>query len=465
MPSPGDKEFARRETILKQAEAKARNLSDEYNAVVSRYRVCAEAVLEIKHRLNNTKSSVASIAITIDLKRAEARQEIAINALMKKQEEHAAAEADRFSAKLHLDEYVKSMNQKSVPKPKQQPPPGSEQQQHQQETKAVNKEAEMKQRIQETRKRAEEEVRARAKERSDQREAEAKREWAQRKKEQEDGTKRRSRNQSAKREPDFARMQEAWEKVEEAKARQRSRTREAQREAEAARLQNVQQPAEEQTRSRTRERSTPKAPEPSPLRENRARSEDNVRFLSEEQYAQKKKEAERLQKERIQADEEARFRSRDRAAQQEADAARIQEKRRQAAEEAKKRSAQKPPPVPPHRERPQQDDEIYKAWRQDAEEAFKDYTAMEVFPTPPFPDTICNKPECLLGRSSRALKICPCDIEKAIKATGRPMKEERKCWHPDKFSTCKEEVREAFQAKAKEVFQVVVKMYEAEKGQ
>ncbi|EME88648.1 uncharacterized protein MYCFIDRAFT_80020 [Pseudocercospora fijiensis CIRAD86] len=445
MPPLDDKELMRREAYLKQAEAKARNLLAEYDVFVSRYRVCAEQVLEIRNRLNNTKSSVATIGIKIDLKRAEARQELAINALLKKQDEQNAAEANRFSAKLDLDEYRKSMKQSSTPKPKQQLSPRPKQQ-HQRETKAVNKEADIQQRIQETRKRAEDEVRARAKERSDQKEAEAKRVWEQRKKEQDDEAKKRLREQLANRGPDFARMQEKWEKAEEEKTRQRSRTREAQREVEAVRMQ-----AEEQSRSRTGERSTHKAPEASsPLRERATRPEEKIRFLSEEQYGQKKLEAERRRNLRIQADEEAKLGARERAAQQQA--------------EEEEEETKTPPPVPPHRANPQHDPEIYKAWRQDAEEAFKDYTTMEVFPTPPFPDVICNKPACILSRATRALKICSCDIEKAVKGAGRPIKEERKCWHPDKFSMCREEVREEFQAKAKEVFQVVVRMYAVEKG-
>lgn len=104
----------------------------------------------------------------------------------------------------------------------------------------------------------------------------------------------------------------------------------------------------------------------------------------------------------------------------------------------------------------------YQAWTLDLQTAFQNPSALTTFPSPPYPSEACRKASCIANRPARALKICGCDIEKAIRATGRTLKEERKFWHPDRFAKCRGDLRGEFERKAKEVFLVVGEMYEAE---
>lgn len=107
---------------------------------------------------------------------------------------------------------------------------------------------------------------------------------------------------------------------------------------------------------------------------------------------------------------------------------------------------------------------IYTAWKQSADALFDDYAGMEVFPSPPVCKQ-CSKPTCAAAKSQRALGACACDIQRAFETLCLVAKDERVKWHPDRFSKCREDLREGFQKRAKEIFQVLNKMHaEGRKG-
>ena len=99
---------------------------------------------------------------------------------------------------------------------------------------------------------------------------------------------------------------------------------------------------------------------------------------------------------------------------------------------------------------------INQDWKQRCETAFQDYGAIDSFPGPPS-ISHCLSSSC--RGQERVLEACSCQIEHALKVPRVDLKAERGKWHPDRFASCKEEKRDEFQMMAKEVFQVVQKMY------
>jgi actin-related protein len=106
---------------------------------------------------------------------------------------------------------------------------------------------------------------------------------------------------------------------------------------------------------------------------------------------------------------------------------------------------------------------VAKLWYQNVERAFVEYALMDTFPEPPSSLILCRKPGCIASKEHRALAACSCQIEYAITSLQLPLKKLRWAWHPDRFSSCKEEHRETFKAKATEVFQVVDSMFARER--
>lgn len=98
-------------------------------------------------------------------------------------------------------------------------------------------------------------------------------------------------------------------------------------------------------------------------------------------------------------------------------------------------------------------------WREVADNALADYSAIEIFPTPP--GGCCDKLACRLARKDRALEACDCQIRAAF--IGIDPSKERLLWHPDKFGKCPPRYREAYQKMAGEVFRVLQAMYDSQK--
>ena len=98
----------------------------------------------------------------------------------------------------------------------------------------------------------------------------------------------------------------------------------------------------------------------------------------------------------------------------------------------------------------------YQVWISTVEEAFKDYTTLSSFPSPPA--SACSKPTC--KSETRALAACACDIRQGLgHLTASQLKDTRVLFHPDKFSKCREDLVEGFKKKANAVFVVVNSMY------
>ncbi|KAK5138909.1 hypothetical protein LTR32_007680, partial [Rachicladosporium monterosium] len=91
-----------------------------------------------------------------------------------------------------------------------------------------------------------------------------------------------------------------------------------------------------------------------------------------------------------------------------------------------------------------------QAWHAACTEAFKDKTGMRAFPEPP--TETCSDLTC--ASTNRTLKACKCNIKKCF-AGRSTLKTDRLQFHPDKFSTVPEDVREQIKKAAGEIFVVV----------
>ncbi|GIZ43301.1 hypothetical protein CKM354_000653300 [Cercospora kikuchii] len=188
----------------------------------------------------------------------------------------------------------------------------------------------------------------------------------------------------------------------------------------------------------------------SDLREEEARQkrEAELRRCAE---ARRQSEAE---KRRIEADRRAQFREKLR-------------RERERREREQRRSNQTYPPIPrvlqPAVAIPLQS---ITDWRQHVALAFTNYSAMQIFPSPPA--SPCGKPECHLTRELRTLEACKCNIQACIRRAGivskAQLKSERLKWHPDRFAACPEDRREQFAKMGREVFVVVDGMFQGEEG-
>lgn len=98
----------------------------------------------------------------------------------------------------------------------------------------------------------------------------------------------------------------------------------------------------------------------------------------------------------------------------------------------------------------------YQEWTSTVEEAFKDYTTLTSFPSPPA--SACPKPTC--KSETRALAACACDIRRGLNdLTVNQLKGFKTLFHPYKFSKCHEDLVKGFKKKASAVFVVVNAMY------
>jgi len=113
-------------------------------------------------------------------------------------------------------------------------------------------------------------------------------------------------------------------------------------------------------------------------------------------------------------------------------------------------SPEKPIPKPP----------TYREWISTAEEAFRDYTSLSSFPSPPA--RVCSKPSC--KSETRVLAACACNIRQGLNhLTVTELKAFRLLFHPDRFSKCHADLIEGFKRQASAVFVVLNAMYNERK--
>ncbi|GAB7329296.1 hypothetical protein MBLNU13_g01097t1 [Cladosporium sp. NU13] len=102
----------------------------------------------------------------------------------------------------------------------------------------------------------------------------------------------------------------------------------------------------------------------------------------------------------------------------------------------------------------------HQEWILAVKEAFKDYTTLSSFPSPPA--SACSKPTC--KSETRAFTACACDIRRSLHhLSSSQLKHFRLLFHPDKFSKCRQDLVESFQKQASAVFVVAEAMYRAKK--
>lgn len=136
-----------------------------------------------------------------------------------------------------------------------------------------------------------------------------------------------------------------------------------------------------------------------------------------------------------------------------------------AREEARRRRARteqetKPQPQPKQTAQPRPQQTV-KEWRATTEMLLVDYSTMQTFPQPPV--RRCVNATCV--NVARNLSACSHSVEAAFRELpGLDVKKERLRWHPDRFSSCPEENREAFQKMAQEVFVVLDEMHRRRRG-
>lgn len=126
-------------------------------------------------------------------------------------------------------------------------------------------------------------------------------------------------------------------------------------------------------------------------------------------------------------------------------------------------NSKKPRPTPQQRSpaaNPVANPSKHQEWVLAVKEAFKDYTALSSFPSPPA--SACSNPSCT--SETRALAACACDIRRSLNHLPvSQLKQFRLLFHPDKFSKCRKDLVESFQKKASAVFVVAEAMYRAKK--
>ncbi|KAK4547654.1 hypothetical protein LTR36_000611 [Oleoguttula mirabilis] len=94
-------------------------------------------------------------------------------------------------------------------------------------------------------------------------------------------------------------------------------------------------------------------------------------------------------------------------------------------------------------------------WHQACVTAFLDKPNLRAFPQPPAEP--CTNESCA-SENGCALKACKCNLRKIFSGP-RSLKQDRLKFHPDRFASCPEDVRDEIQQKAKEVFVVVDAMF------
>lgn len=102
----------------------------------------------------------------------------------------------------------------------------------------------------------------------------------------------------------------------------------------------------------------------------------------------------------------------------------------------------------------------HQEWVSAVKEAFKDYTTLTSFPSPPA--SACSRPAC--KSETRALTACACDIRRSLNhLSSSQLKHFRLLFHPDKFSKCRKDLVEGIQKQASAVFVVAEAIYRAKK--
>lgn len=100
------------------------------------------------------------------------------------------------------------------------------------------------------------------------------------------------------------------------------------------------------------------------------------------------------------------------------------------------------------------------AWKAEVDAAFSDYATMQTFPAPPV--IMGPKPSFPVSADyGGPLRSCDSVIREAFQmGDKRSLKLERLRWHPDRFSCCPEQHREAFKKMAQKIFVVIDDMYQ-----
>ncbi|KFY14799.1 hypothetical protein V492_02406 [Pseudogymnoascus sp. VKM F-4246] len=88
----------------------------------------------------------------------------------------------------------------------------------------------------------------------------------------------------------------------------------------------------------------------------------------------------------------------------------------------------------------------YKRWKMECDIAFRDKPSMTKFPFPPLPR--CTHLNCF-AFAKVPTPACPHNVKQFLKGSGvfsmRFLRLERYRWHPDRFSTCREDLKPEFQ--------------------
>lgn len=98
----------------------------------------------------------------------------------------------------------------------------------------------------------------------------------------------------------------------------------------------------------------------------------------------------------------------------------------------------------------------FDGWRREVDEAFEDYSKIEIFPAPP------GKCRALRCQADKKASICRCVIKEAFGKV-EDLEAELKRWHPDRFAVCAADKRKTFQNMAEEVCMVVSEMIQKQK--
>lgn len=102
----------------------------------------------------------------------------------------------------------------------------------------------------------------------------------------------------------------------------------------------------------------------------------------------------------------------------------------------------------------------YMAWEKKYKTAFLDKPTMTQFPSPPL--SPCIERDC--REFAKKESACKHNVEQFLRSSGKfsleLVKEQRTHWHPDKFSSCRKDLKADFTKRAESLFRVLQPMYE-----
>lgn len=98
----------------------------------------------------------------------------------------------------------------------------------------------------------------------------------------------------------------------------------------------------------------------------------------------------------------------------------------------------------------------FDSWLREVNDAFADYSKIEVFPSPPGK---CRGVRCAADKKGH---FCRCRIEAAFSKVD-DIERELKRWHPSKFAACAADKRKLFEEMAEEIFTVVSEMIQEQR--